>query len=436
MKTWQKRSIIAAGAAAGVFIVLLLAAGWYFADLLYDRALSPKTRDPGVSVRIISAGPSVVTLSPLTPWNDVYRHAGLFDLSWAGGKIGIPADRRPPGRLQTPETSLSGSVGRGLISDILTIDGSRITRTFNLTEGEGPQPGTEGIIDEILQARDSYVVPGFDAEQGFYTSEAGSFACWKTPGTARTTVILVHGNGMRVADVRRMASSFRSLGYPTMAITFRNDPGQPRDPSGMLQYGRTEWKDLEGAVRSALDGGSDGVVLFGMSMGGGIALSFMYNSPLAVRVKGLVLDAPMLDFGRAVDLNAEAERLPGLGLPVPRLLVSTAKLITSLRFGIRWRDIDYLSKADSLRAPILLFHGTRDTTIPVAASDELAARRRDLVFNYIRIDGVEHVESWNHDPSAYERRLGEFLSFVEGTSGARLAIIPAVSSGRASDSAP
>ena len=61
-------------------------------------------------------------------------------------------------------------------------------------------------------------------------------------------------------------------------------------------------------------------------------------------------------------------------------------------------------------APILLFHGTADATVPVATSDALAAARPDLVKTYERVPGAGHVRSWNLAPVRYEQDVRAFLA--------------------------
>jgi pimeloyl-ACP methyl ester carboxylesterase len=388
MKKTVRRAIVICSIIAGVCAAVFLAAGWFFSTMLYQKALDTHRTGPANNVRILSIDGQSAILEKLQTAGNAYRRAGAFELSWSGG------------------------VGR--VTDVLESDDLRAKRSFSLLEGNLPAAGTEAIVSSFFGPRDSYPIPELPAEKVVISSELGSFDAYRTPGSGKTWVILVHGNGMRVAEVRKMAGSFLSLGHPTLAITYRNDPGQPRDPSGILQYGLTEWKELDGAVGYALEQGSDGVVIFGLSMGGGIALSFMYQSTLANRVTGLILDSPMTDFSKAVDINAAKERLPLIGLPVPQALVNAAKLISGIRFGVSWSRMNYLAKMDELTAPILLFHGTGDTVVPVSTSDELAAGRKDLIFAYMRSEGVEHCESWNFDTETYKRHLRRFMDFVTG----------------------
>src|SRR4029450_13804318 len=71
--------------------------------------------------------------------------------------------------------------------------------------------------------------------------------------------------------------------------------------------------------------------LAGYSMGGAVVTSFLLESPLAVRVRGVILDAPALDLGTVIDNGAPDRQLPILGTPVPPALTEVAKGIAGLR---------------------------------------------------------------------------------------------------------
>ena len=191
---------------------------------------------------------------------------------------------------------------------------------------------------------------------------------------------------------------------PSLVITYRNDDGVPEDPSGRYQYGRTEWVDLEAAAKYALDNGADDLLLVGYSMGGGIVASFLSRSPLADRVVGVILDSPMLDFEATVDLAAGRRNLPGI-------LTTLAKRITGFRFDVNWGELDYLKRSEDILAPVLLFHGDADETVPVSVSITLAERLPDLV-TYVPFSGAPHVGSWNMDPERYETAVREFVERV------------------------
>ena len=385
-KTVKLLIIILCGIAF-LFLLFLFGGGWYFSDVLHTKALNPVRPEWKKDVSVISCNENSITLEKILFYDDDYRNRGVYGCEW--------------------ENSF------GIISDIISGDETRATRKFSLIKGDLPEQGTEIIINFAVYPRKPYQIDELPVKEVFYKSELGKFSAFYVNGKEDTWIILVHGNGMKLLVNRRAAISFKDLGYPTLNISFRNDENQPKDPSGIMQFGITEWKDLEGAVTYSIGNGAKNIVLFGMSMGGGIVLNFMYKSTLKNHVIGLILDSPILDFGKTVDLSAKKERIPGLGLPLPQVLTDIAKLIAQSRFNIRWSDINYLKNADKLEVPILLFHSKDDRTIPVSTSDEFAKMRKDLIFRYIRIDGIDHIKSWNYDPESYKRHLSEFLVFIK-----------------------
>ena len=56
---------------------------------------------------------------------------------------------------------------------------------------------------------------------------------------------------------------------------------------------------------------------------------------------------------------------------------------------------------------MLIIHGTRDDTVPVATSEELSHKSSDVTLDEVR--GAHHVESWNVDPEAYDQTVTDFL---------------------------
>jgi len=105
---------------------------------------------------------------------------------------------------------------------------------------------------------------GTPVREVHYTSPAGNFGAWFVPGRGHTWVVFTHGGlGSDRSEALRAMRSTTDLHLPSLAIKYRNDKGVPADPSARYQYGRTEWRDLEGAVRYALAHGGGRVVLVG-----------------------------------------------------------------------------------------------------------------------------------------------------------------------------
>ena len=100
---------------------------------------------------------------------------------------------------------------------------------------------------------------------------------------------MLHGRRVTPREALRMLPVTTGLGLPSLSITYRNDFWAPKTEDCYYRYGQTEWQDLEGAVRYALEHGADNVVLVGYSMGGGIVINFLYESSLAGEVRGVIL---------------------------------------------------------------------------------------------------------------------------------------------------
>jgi pimeloyl-ACP methyl ester carboxylesterase len=205
----------------------------------------------------------------------------------------------------------------------------------------------------------------------------------------------------------RLVGPIAAAGYSQLVISYRNDEGQPADPSGYYQYGKTEWEDIEGAVEYAVEKGASSVILVGYSTGAAHVLSYLYHRPESP-VRAAVLDSPNIDFEAAVDLGASQRRLPVVPVAPPASLTWVAKRLSSIRFGVSWEELDCVSRAAGLTVPILVFHGSADQTVPLTVSQRLAAARPDLV-RLVIVPGAGHVRSWNAGPEPYQRRVVEFL---------------------------
>ena len=365
-----------------VLLVLFVGAAWYFSGRIASGALAstPGSFPPGYDdVSVVSVDDTSVTLAKGPDASENFAAAGIYALAWDGGtgQIG-PASMNPDGT---------------------------VTRSFEVVTGQAPTAGATAAMDRAYWLGDPTVTMGLAKEDVLVD---GAFPAWYFPADqpSSTIAIVVHGqNGTRM-DGLRDVDVVHDLGMPVLDITYRNDVGAPDDPSGRLQYGATEWQDLDAAVTWATQNGANDVVLVGQSMGGAVVASFLENSQQADVVSRVVLDAPMLSLGEAVAYGARDE-LPG-GRAVPAPLLWVAEQLTSLRYGVDWSAVDYVDDTSWVRVPTLVVHGTGDPRVPVTLSEQLAAAEPELV-TLETFPDAQHVESWNFDRARYTDVVGSFL---------------------------
>ena len=363
---------------SAILTVVLWGGGWYLSDVLKDGALVPDHTPPKIDLEVAAIGGGRVTLRATT--------LAKADGPWTRDGI----------------WGLERNDAYDQVGAILEINDQQVVREYLPISGDLK-------IGEMVRL-DSWAFPGdpqnaFDLpfQQVAFTSPLGEFPAWLVDGPSTTWVIFVHGKGAEPpGQALRMLPTVNELGLPFLMITYRNDAGVPANPDGFYRYGQTELEDLEGAARYALEHGAEELIMVGYSMGGAIIANFLHESPLAERVSGTILDAPMINFNATIDLGARQKGYP-------RFVATIGKAVSSFRFGVNWGTLDYLKHADELSVPILLFHGDEDATVPMETSDALAEARPDIV-KYVRVTGAPHVSSWNRDPAAYEAAVRDFLS--------------------------
>jgi alpha-beta hydrolase superfamily lysophospholipase len=372
-------------AAVVVITVALAGGGWYFADQIRSSALA------------------VEPAGPLPPYDDVKV------VAVSGGQVQLRAIGNQPGLTERELYGMAWRGGTGHLGAAVQVSGGLVTRPLTVATGSAPRIGQLAAIDRAYFLGDPKAALGIPVRDVIVNGPLGRLPAWYFPGRGSTFVIGVHGQNGTRTDLLRIVSIVHDMGFPALAVTYRNDLGTAGDPSGYLQYGRTEWRDLQAAVRWALGHGARRVVLAGQSMGGAIVAAFLENSPLSSKVTRVLLDAPMLDLRTVVDYGATQRSLPLLGTGIPGPLVWTAEQIAAARFGLSWHALDYLASTSWLKVPTLVTHGTSDTEVPISLSIKLKALKPSLV-TLARFPGAGHLESWNINRARYTSLLTSFLS--------------------------
>lgn len=386
---WVKIIILAVVSVAAVFFG---GGGIVFSNMLHSDALMPQGPTPDYGVYVVSIGNDTITLTSAEEREDTTR-PGIAGLSWDGG--------------------------HGHIAQIVEQDGLDVTRLFVRTSGSLPTicPGAlsrceEVDIDSWVYETDPGDIPLAFAEVEF-ASSLGTLGAWQIDA-GDGSVWAIHAHGWRAArrEALRTLPVYHAAGITSLVIDYRNDETAPADPSGIYRFGRTEWQDVEGAVRYAMDHGAERVALIGYSTGAALHMAFLENSELAGTVTAAVFDSPNVDMAETVRHEASKRTIPGTPFPVPGSLTTAALLIADLRWDVGWGAINYVERADEiLRAPTLVFHGIEDDRVPIEVSRRLRDRAPDRI-RLVEVADGGHVTSWNVGPESYQAILGSFLDEV------------------------
>lgn len=272
------------------------------------------------------------------------------------------------------------------------------------------------IRDDFTPDPSPIVTPDgpFQIEEVTYSTAIGDMDAFYLPASGTTWVIHIHGLNATPAQPEVLFQPLQEAGYPQLSIAYRNDEGQPADPSGYFQYGATEWEDVLGAFDYAKANGAENVVFIGYAAGASHALSFAYRHNFD-EIAGIILDSGNIDMGATVDHKGSQNKLPLIPVSVPRTVTWVAKFLTSLRININWKSIDYIDSASrSLRVPLLAIHGADDESIPIDQSIALADAQPDLVELYT-VEGAGHLDSFNADFDGYVSHVLAFLDEAGGT---------------------
>ena len=391
-----------------LIFIILGGAGWFFSGVTYEVGLNPEfenTAEVGVAEdRVIIENLSEKTIS-------LNVQEEMWGVMLEDGIYGV-----------------LGENGSAVVSSILSLEGDIITREILQINGElkiGERVSSSSLLKiengkysilgtsdyEGIDENGKYTpksVSDTDYEYIEYESDLGMFPAYLTSEGETGVVIFVHGfRGAFERDFTAMlrAPDFENLGYRSMIISYRNDANAPKDPSGLYQYGVTEWIDLDNAIKYVEQNiNPDRIVLWGTSGGGGPVTSWLQNNPDSDRVDGIIFEAPVISFWESVEVNGKA-RYPF----IPELFFPYIKLFTEIRYGVDFDTMDFRDALVESEVPVLLFHGDDDEWVPVDMSDYIAENRRTN-FTYIRMSNVGHVTSWNADPVRYIFEITKFLN--------------------------
>ncbi|MCX4879876.1 MULTISPECIES: S9 family peptidase [unclassified Streptomyces] len=317
----------------------------------------------------------------------------------AAGQIALTRDLAA---LRPGTYGLSGDGTHAVVGPVLdtaTHSADTVVRRLERVTHGALDPGDKVWLTPNVHIGNPSTALGLDHTDVDIPGELGSLPAWFVPGVRNTWVITVHGLGATREHPMNVMEFLHRQRFPVLDLAYRGDRGAPRSPDGLNHLGETEWRDVDAAIRYAVNHGARHVVLHGWSTGATMALRAAAHSALRESISGLVLDSPVLSWATTLRALASARRTPGALLP---LAVRAAQGRTGL-------ERDRTAGAAQLTVPTLIFHGPDDTLAPWEYSRRLADAHPGLIA-LRTVPQAGHGAMWNADPKAYEEALRRFLT--------------------------
>jgi hypothetical protein len=215
-----------------------------------------------------------------------------------------------------------------------------------------------------------------EAEETILDTEDGErVIVWMVPPRGDKPVVLYfHGNGEIVAWRAQRHRQIAADGTGVVALSYRGYMGSSGTPTedGLLH-------DAEAALRFATSHWpSSPVVLWGHSLGSGVAVALAARHPVAK----VILEAP---FSSTVDLAAA--RFP----MVP----------------VRWLMLDQFHSDEriaAVKAPLLIMHGDQDGVIPIGQGERMFKLANEPK-RFVRFPGGNHIDLDDFGATAVAQRF-------------------------------
>lgn len=210
-------------------------------------------------------------------------------------------------------------------------------------------------------------------------------------GSRFPLLIFSHGIGNSYRSGRPYAQALVKEGYAVYVFDFRSggygkNKSDEIDPAAGHNIGmslRTEVSDLDAVVDAADDWDfvdDDQISLIGESQGGVVTALEAADEP--DDFKSVILLYPA--FSIEDDIHERFSSESG----VPESFMMFGWVTVGRKYATDIWDMDTYKEIDKYKGPVLLLHGTKDSTVDVSYSDRAAKVYDDV--EYHRIEGSEH----------------------------------------------
>lgn len=211
-------------------------------------------------------------------------------------------------------------------------------------------------------------------------------AIWWLPNSSAEapTLLYLHGTFRNLFGNQRKMEALRNAGFSVLAVDYRGwGESSALTPSeqSILADAQMAWEELKTYQPVASKR-----VIYGHSMGSGVALDLASRLQNPADYGGLVLESAFTSF---TDVAYEAG-----------WLASLLNLFNPERF-------DSIGKINQVQAPLLMLHGTHDDTVPIRLGERLFAAANPPK-QWLAMENAAHSDLDLADPALYQATLRGF----------------------------
>lgn len=225
------------------------------------------------------------------------------------------------------------------------------------------------------------------------------------PKPSLRTCIIIHGYADAKVGGIAWAPLWRELGFNVLAIDLRGHGQSGGTFTSAGFYERDDLCQVIDQLQTTREGQTQQIVLFGVSLGAAVAAGV---AAMREDIAAVVLESPYGHFVSAAAAHGRA-----MGMPLVRLQPLVGRL-AGWMIGADFDAVAPIRLIRDITCPILLIHSADDTLVDPA---DVVALRQAIeqhsagggASRFWEVPGAWHVLGLQTNPSAYRKRVAEFL---------------------------